>query len=149
MTRIDFHFNVPDKLGYICRLVRKAVAQTPSLVVIGPQEQLAQLDVMLWQFAPTAFVGHAWLKDEAAHAQPASQRARVWLAHEPAHAPRHDVLLNLQAAVMAGFEQFERVVEVVGLHDADRQAARERWRHYAARGYAIQRHDFGVSGRQS
>ena len=26
MTEVDFHFNAPDKLGYACRLLRKAVA---------------------------------------------------------------------------------------------------------------------------
>jgi DNA polymerase III subunit chi len=30
---------------------------------------------------------------------------------------------------------------VVGLEEADRQAARVRWKHYASRGYAMVRHD--------
>ena len=27
MTEVAFHFNAPDKLGYACRLLRKAVGQ--------------------------------------------------------------------------------------------------------------------------
>ena len=63
------------------------------------------------------------------------------LADDLAAAPHQQVLLNLGAEVPAGFERFERVIEVVGLDDADRQLARSRWRHYADRGYAMSRHD--------
>ena len=52
------------------------------------------------------------------------------------------MLLNLAAEIPAGFEQFERVIEVVSADDADdRQRARDRWRAYTAQGYAIERHD--------
>jgi len=43
--------------------------------------------------------------------------------------------------VPEGFERFERLIEVVSQDDGDRQRARARWKHYADRGYAIQRHD--------
>jgi DNA polymerase-3 subunit chi len=33
------------------------------------------------------------------------------------------------------------VIEIVSGDDDDRQAARARWKHYAARGYAIQKHE--------
>ena len=41
----------------------------------------------------------------------------------------------------AGFERFERLIELVGTGEADRAHARTRWRHYAERGYQIKRHD--------
>lgn len=69
MTRIDFHFNVPDKLPYVCRLIRKAIGKTPSLVVTGPQAQLARLDELLWQLGPTDFVGHAWYAPDVARSE--------------------------------------------------------------------------------
>ncbi|RYE57846.1 MAG: DNA polymerase III subunit chi, partial [Rhizobiaceae bacterium] len=43
-----------------------------------------------------------------------------------------------------GFEQFERLIEVVTLDDQQRQDARGRWKHYADRGYAIVRHDLAL-----
>jgi DNA polymerase-3 subunit chi len=44
--------------------------------------------------------------------------------------------------VPPGFERFARVVEVVSASDEeDRQLARLRWKHYAAQGIAIKRHD--------
>jgi DNA polymerase-3 subunit chi len=51
------------------------------------------------------------------------------------------VLLNLGDEVVPGYERFERAIEVVTLGDEDRQLARQRWKHYADRGYAITRHD--------
>jgi DNA polymerase IIIc chi subunit len=34
MTRIDFHTNVPDKVAYACRLVRKAWAANNRVVLL-------------------------------------------------------------------------------------------------------------------
>ncbi len=137
MTEIAFHFNAPDRLAYTCRLLRKAVASGARLVVTGPAEALDRLDTELWTFSATDFVPHC-----RAQAEPALLAASpVVLAGDPAAAPHQQVLLNLGAEVPAGFERFERVIEVVGLDDADRLQARTRWRHYADRGYAMTRHD--------
>ena len=35
MTEVSFHFNVPDKIGHACRLLRKAVAAGARVVVTG------------------------------------------------------------------------------------------------------------------
>ena len=49
MTRIDFHFNTPEKLAYSCRLIRKAYrAQHRIWVFSDDSEQLQRLDKMLW-----------------------------------------------------------------------------------------------------
>ena len=56
------------------------------------------------------------------------------------------MLVNLDDLIPAGFERYERVIELVGTHEADRQAARVRWKHYASRGYALVRHDVSGSG---
>lgn len=147
MTRIDFHFHVPDKLPYVCRLIRKALSKTSSLVVTGQQEQLTRLDELLWQLlGPTDFVGHAWYAPDAADvARHEQECARVWLTLSPDHSPRHDVLLNLSDDVVTGFEQYERLIEVVSVDEQDRQHARKRWRHYSARGYTIVQHAVGAA----
>ena len=36
MTEVAFHFNVPDRLAYTCRLVRKAYAAGGRTVVVAP-----------------------------------------------------------------------------------------------------------------
>lgn len=35
MTQVAFHFNAPDKLAYVCRLVRKATRQDARVMVTG------------------------------------------------------------------------------------------------------------------
>jgi DNA polymerase-3 subunit chi len=52
-----------------------------------------------------------------------------------------DVLLNLRPEWPAFFSRFQRLVEIVGLDEADRAQARERFRFYRDRGYEIRTHD--------
>ena len=150
MTRIDFHFNVPDKLAYACRLVRKAVGKTPSVVVTGSAAQLVRFDDMLWHLSSTAFVGHAW-HTEGADGKVSSamelEQARVWLTETPGHCQRHALLVNLSDEVAQGFEQYERLIEIVSVDEQDRQHARSRWRHYSTRGYTIVQHALGAAAR--
>ena len=140
MTEIRFHFNVPSRTGYVCRLLRKAARQASSIAVTGPNDVLAELDRELWALGATEFVAHAWASE--VDSVPASlHAATVWLAPDPLAAPVHEALVNLGESAPRGFETFERLIEVVSTDPADRAAARERWKGYAGRGYAIERHE--------
>ena len=48
-----------------------------------------------------------------------------------------DGLVNLQSQYPPFFSRFRRLIEIVGLDEADRSAARERYRFYRDRGYEI------------
>lgn len=137
MTEVAFHFNAPDRVAYACRLLRKAVVSGAKVVVTGLPETLQRLDVALWTFSPIDFVPHCHLESDAwvVAASP------VILATSTQAVPHRQVLLNLGKVVPDGFHRFERVIEVVGLDDEDRQGARTRWKQYADDGYAISRHD--------
>lgn len=140
MTEVSFHFNVPDRTEYTCRLLRKATRQGAKVVVTGPPDVLSGLDRALWTFDPLEFVPHAMLRSH----QPVPPRLRetpVWLLEDSASSVHHDVLLNLGHEAPAGFESFARLIEIVTTDDDDRAAARSRWKHYASRGYAIVRHE--------
>jgi len=138
MTEVTFHFNAPEKTGYACRLLRKAVATGAKVVVTGDSRQLSELDTALWTFSALEFVPHCL----GSAATPTMLAASpVVLAESARAAPHQQVLVNLGGAVPEGFERFERLIEVVGLEDEDRQQGRRRWKHYADRGYAITKHD--------
>ena len=142
MTEVSFHFNVPSTTGYACRLLRKALRRGSAIAVTGPRPALEALDRELWAFDAADFVPHAWAIDAASI--PARLHAgTVWLAPDPIDAPLHDALVNLGEATPKGFETFRRLIEVVSTGEADRNAARERWKGYARRGYAIERHEVG------
>lgn len=140
MTRVSFHFNVPHRLEYACRLLRKATRQNARITVTGSAPVLADLDRALWSFEPTEFIPHVLLRDGQALPERLADTP-VCLSTTLAGAPHHDVLLNLGAEPPAGFESFERLIEIVSTDDDERAAARARWKHYAARGYAIEKHE--------
>ena len=138
MTEVAFHFNVPDKLGYACRLLRKATGSGARVVVTGDAALLRSLDVELWSFSPLEFIPHCHAASADA---PVLAASPVVLADSPRGTPHHEVLVNVGGPVPEGFERFERLIELVSVDDDDRQQARARWKHYADRGYAIRRHD--------
>lgn len=133
MTRIDFYSNVPDKVQYACRLVRKARAADCKLVLFGQdREQLARIDEALWTFSETDFLPHV-LADDALAAQ-----TPVLLAHaEMADLPHHELMINLSSQTPPDFARFERLLEIVSTQDDDRVAGRERYRYYQQRGYPL------------
>ena len=142
MTEIAFHFNVPDKLTYGCRLLRKAYLSGTRVVVTADRGVLAELDQWLWRFSATEFVPHclATAPENRLAASP------VVLAESLAEYPHQDVLVNLGPGIPADFERFERFIEVVAQAQEDIVAARSRWKHYAARGYALKKHDLAAIG---
>jgi DNA polymerase-3 subunit chi len=142
MTEVAFHFNVPDKMNYVCRLLRKASQAKARVVVAGPHQALQTLDEALWTFTATSFVAHCWSSD----ASPKTDLSSVILKNQDnasgdAEMPHHEVLLNLGNTMPLGYETFERVIEVVGLNEEDKSQARERWKQYAQRGYTLVKHD--------
>lgn len=145
MTELAFHFNAPDRIAYACRLLRKAVASEARVMVTGPEDTLQQLDVSLWTLSPTDFVPHCFL-DSPAWVVAASP---VVLTPSLVDVPHQQVLLNLGSTVPEGFDGFERVIELVGQDDDERQSARVRWKQYTGLGYAITRHDLTLKTSES
>jgi len=143
VTEISFHFNVTDRTDYTCRLVRKASRLGASVVLAGPAEALMHFDRALWIFDDLEFLPHVLLRP----GQPVAPRLRatkVWLAQDAGQSGHHEVLVNLGPQAPAGFESFDKVVEIVSVDEADRAAARVRWKHYKTRGYAIREHGGGA-----
>jgi DNA polymerase III subunit chi len=142
MTEIAFHVNAPDKLDYACRLLRATQKKSAQVLVLGQIDALKSLSSKLWALSPTEFLPHC-----LADAEPAvlAQSPIVLSAELPANAADkssgQQVLLNLGAVLPAGFERFERLIELVGQDADDLQAARTRWKHYKDRGYALSRYD--------
>ena len=137
MTEIEFHFNVPDKLAYSCRLLRKVYRSGNRAVVVAEPEVLGQLDALLWNFSATEFLPHC----RADAAQITLAATPLLLTAELSGCPSDSVLINLAKTLPDEFERFERFIEVVSGHDEDRILGRRRWKHYQDRGYALKRHD--------
>jgi DNA polymerase-3 subunit chi len=145
VTEIGFHYNARDKLNYACRLVRKAVnTRGLRVVVVGDAQALDAVDAALWQLSPVDFVAHC-RADAPAHVVARSPVVLSAQGADAASLPHREMLVNLGLEVPAGFERYERMIDIVSNEDNDRQVGRSRWRHYADRGYTIQPHDFAKS----
>lgn len=136
MTQIDFYTNVNDKLGTACRIVAKGYGLKRRIVVACPDPEIAQrMDRLLWSAPAIGFIPHCRAGD------PLAPRTPVVIDHEGGE-PLHDqVLLNLRPDWPQHFGRFERLVEIVSVDETDRVQARERYRFYRDRGYAIRTHD--------
>ena len=140
MTTIDFYFNAADRLQVACRLAGKALAAGERLVVYAPEVELAsRVDRLMWTWPATGFVPHCAPDDPLAPDTP------VLIARDEQAPPGCHVLLNLGSEAPPHFARFERLLEVVGRDDADKEAGRLRYRAYKARGYAIANHDLAAS----
>ena len=163
MTEITFYFNVPERLNYACRLVRKAL-QSPGnkaqkgVAVLAPSAILSRFDRALWSFDATEFIPHVLLPNfvgggvdvrvdvdsDAGSLAAKHSRTPVWLVEQAERAAHMSVLLHLGDEPAVGFESFQRLIEVVSADPTERAAARIRWKHYKARGYDIQKHEVGA-----
>ena len=138
MTEITFHVNAPDKLDYACRFLRTTQKKSAQVLVLGQIDALKALSTKLWMMTPTEFLPHCM----ADATQDVLANSPIVLSTElPSSGAGSQVLLNLGAVLPAGFERFERLIELVGQDEPDLQAARIRWKHYKDRGYALSRYD--------
>lgn len=136
MTRIDFYFNVEDKFRQAAELAQAALKKQRRLFMLtSDADATLHLENTLWSHPPTAFMPHC----RSDH--PLAQETPIvidWRDGEPQH---DDILLNLTALRPAHFSRFKGLIELVGLGDDDRLAARERYRFYRDRGYDLHTHD--------
>ena len=134
MTSIDFYFNAEDRLQVACRLAGKALKQSQRLLIYAPDPEAAsRIDKLLWTWPAIGFVPHC-----AAHSALAAETP-VLIATDERTPAQCELLLNLGADCPPHFERFTRLLEVVG--EADKEAARGRYRFYRERGYKIASHD--------
>jgi DNA polymerase-3 subunit chi len=136
MTRIDFYSNAEPKLQVACRLVAKIVQQGLRVFVYSPDENTARtFDKLLRTYQAAGFVTGC-----TGHHAPSSETPVV-IASEDVEIMHHEVMINLHPDSPPSFSRFERLVELVGLGDDDRQLARSRFRFYRDRGYEINHYD--------
>ena len=96
------------------------------------------MDRTLWTFEPGEFIPHVLVRGEG---EPPTRlrRTPIWLVERAEQAAHHPVLVHLGDEAPEGFESFGRLIEIVSTDTEERDAARRRWKHYAGRGYDIQK----------
>jgi len=145
MTQVDFHFNAPEKLPYVCRLLRKAAGQGRKVGVLADQDTCHLLSQALWNLNATDFVSHCSLRDSA------QLLAYSSVIYSPDWAlltqqSQLDVYLNMNDLVPDNLSGVNRLIEVVGPEERDKASARQRWKQYAQLGFQINRFDLAAAG---
>jgi DNA polymerase-3 subunit chi len=140
MTQVDFYIlkdSQPAAQALLtCRLSEKAFRQGHQVFInTASGQQLKQLDDMLWTFRDGSFLPHGVYEEGTDSTHP------VLLGHGVEPEGPSDVLVNLSNEVPAFFSRFNRVAELVGGDEAQRTAARERYRFYKDRGYTLNTHN--------
>lgn len=136
MTRVEFFFNVEDKLQKVAELSERAVGKGRRLLVFTPDDSMSdRLNRLLWTQSALSFLPHCSADSELAEMTP------VIIDCKGEILPHDDILINLQAGHPPFFSRFRRLIEIVGQDEADKAEARNRYRFYRDRGYEIRTFD--------
>jgi DNA polymerase-3 subunit chi len=139
MTRIEFFFNVTNKLQKVADLSESAVNKGRRLMVFTADSGAAfKLENQLWAHPPIGFLPHCRADSALAGVTP------IIIDWQGEQLPHDDVLINLQSQHPPFFSRFRRLIEIVGVDEADKAEARARYRFYRDRGYEIK--SFDVTG---
>ena len=135
---VEFHFNVPDRLHYTARLLRKAHSMGLRSAVVGDAGLLQRLSEQLWTVGPLDFISHC--TDEADASM--QTQSSILMGQGTGAMQGRTVLVNLGEDVPNNFDSFSRLIEIVDADPQHRQMARNRWRTYLALGHTLVQHDF-------
>lgn len=139
MTNIAFLHGAADRLQAAAQWLQQAWQGRRQVLVYVPDRDTAgRLDRLLWTQPALSFLPHCDINSSLADQTP------IILTDRLDTPPQEDCLLNLSNELPPSFSRFEQVVEIVSIDDQDRQPARERFKFYRDRGYAIESRD--ISG---
>ena len=141
MPRADFYLIDKDRfraqpLLLVCELARKAYAASqPLLVLARDSAQAEALDDLLWSFDPDEYLPHQIAGEDAEE----DALCPILIATPDMDIAARPLLLNLRDQAPTG--HFDRVLEVVPADPSARGPLRERWKHYQAIGFEVNKHD--------
>jgi len=141
MTRVDFYVlktgSARQRSVFACRLAEKALGLGHRIYLhTASGSDTNQLNDLLWTFRDGSFVPH--LPMDRSPGEDSDDDTPIHIGHstEPGH--HTDLLINMADEVPLFFSRFDRVAEIVAADSRD--IARDRFRFYRDRGYALETH---------
>ena len=136
MTRVEFYFNVVDKFVKTAELCEKALAKGRQLTVYTKNDAMSnEMQNYLWTHSSSSFLANSKADEVFSNFSP------IVIDSNGNNLLQDDVLINLQTIQPLFFGRFRYLVELVGNDEADKAAARMRFRFYKDRGYDIKSTD--------
>jgi DNA polymerase-3 subunit chi len=140
MPRADFYLIDKPRfreqpLLLVCELAKRGfAANLPILVLARDAAQAEAIDDLLWSFDPDEYLPH-----QIAGMDEGDDETPILIATPEMDVPARAMLINLRDAAPTG--SFDRVLEVVPADPSARGPLRERWKHYQALGFDVNKHD--------
>ena len=140
MPRADFYLIAKERfreepLLLVCELAKRGfAANLPILVLARDAAQAEAIDDLLWSFDPDEYLPH-----QIAGIDEGDDETPILIATPEMDLPARAMLINLRDAAPTG--SFDRVLEVVPADPSARGPLRERWKHYQALGFEVNKHD--------
>jgi DNA polymerase-3 subunit chi len=140
VPRADFYLIAKERfreepLLLVCELAKRGyAANLPILVLARDAAQAEALDDLMWSFDPDEYLPH-----QIAGLDEGDDDTPILIATPDMDIPARALLINLRDAAPTG--SYERVLEVVPADPAARGPLRERWKHYQALGFDVNKHD--------
>ena len=143
MTLVDFHIlDNKDNLAllrYACRLIRKAYKNNFNIYVRTENDQdMKQLDTLLWTFSELDFIPHATIDTE-------SGQEPVILGMIERQGDSNTVLINLSTTMTENYSSYSRVFELIGNDPDAITAGRDRYRRYRKMNDQVSNHQIAVN----
>ncbi len=141
MPRVDFYVlgdtGTQAQHRYACRLAEQAFeAGTRVYLRTGSSAESQVLDELLWTFSDRTFLPH----EIASGSSPTHPLIATVIGHEPAPEGYRKLLINVASDIAADAADFEQIAEVIDGDPVRKQIARERFRQYRERGWALESH---------
>ena len=138
MTEVLFYTHVENKLQTACQLSSKALSRLMKVLILTPGAETTEaVSRLLWTVPAVSFYPHCRATHKLAAVTP------IIVDHITEPLVHDQLLINLCGETPRMFSRFHRLIEIVSMEEADRAAARERFRFYRDRGYEIRTHQLG------
>ena len=143
MSLVDFHIleNKENQalLRYACRLIRKAYKNNFNVYVRAENdEEMNQLDTLLWTFSELDFIPHATVDTE-------SGQEPVIIGMIERQGDNKTVLINLSREMTEDYSTYSRVFELIGNDPDALTAGRDRYRRYREMNDQVSNHQIAVN----
>jgi len=143
MSLVDFHIlDNKDNLAllrYTCRLIRKAYKKRLKVYVRTENDQdMNQLDELLWTFSELDFIPHATVDTE-------SGQEPVIIGMIERSGDSNTVLINLSTKIAEDYSSYSRVFELIGNDPDAITAGRDRYRKYRKMNDQVNNHPIATN----
>lgn len=137
--RVDFYLltstEPEQRLLIACKLAEKAYrSQQHTFILTDNERQAHAMDDLLWTYNDISFLPHQ-LADESSNPAP------IEIGFGDINIKTPTILLNLSACPAKGYQQFQRVIEIILGDETSKALGREHYRHYRAVGCELTTHN--------